>query len=177
MKTLILFGFKSCGKTYFGKLLAERLGCTFIDTDDLLIDLYQEKSSVPEIYKLLGEERFRELESKAIQTLAPNRKFSSIIALGGGSVLNPDNVSHLQTIGQFVYLKAPFSTIQTRISQNKIPSFVDEAHPIDSLHAIYEKRRPLYESIDAISIDVQEENVLEKLYFIATGQEQVLYGF
>jgi shikimate kinase len=175
MKTLILFGFKSCGKTYFGKLLAERLGLPFIDTDALLIDLYQEKNSVYEIHKSLGEQGFRELENKVIQSLRP--KSSSIIALGGGSLLNADNVSHLQKIGQFVYLKAPFSTIQTRILQNKIPSFVDPSHPIDSLHAIYEKRRPLYESIDAISIDIHEKNVLEKLHFIATQQEHVHYGF
>jgi shikimate kinase len=174
MKALILFGFKSCGKTHFGKLLAERLGWAFIDTDDLLINLYQEKNSAYEIHKSIGEQRFRELESRAILTLAP--KSPSIIALGGGSILNADNVSHLQTIGQFIYLKAPFSTVQTRILQNKIPSFVDSNHPIDSLRAIYEKRCPLYESIDAVSIDVHEKNVLEKLYSIAT-QQDVHYGF
>ncbi len=175
MKTLILFGFKSCGKTHFGKLLADRLGLPFIDTDDLLIALYQEKNSIREIHKSLGEQGFRELENKVIQTLSP--KSSSIIALGGGSILNADNVSHLKKIGQFVYLKTPFSTLQTKILQNKIPSFVDQNHPIDSLHAIYEKRKPLYESIDAIWVDVHKENVLEKLLFIATQQEHVHYGF
>jgi len=175
MKTLILFGFKSCGKTHFGKLLAERLDWPFIDTDDLLIDLYQEKNSIREIHQSLGEQKFRELENKVIQTLNP--KSSSIIALGGGSVLNPDNVSHLKKMGRFVYLKIPFSILQTRILQNKIPSFADPDHPIDCLHALYEKRRPLYESIDAISMDVNKENVLEKLHLIAAQQEHIHYGF
>jgi shikimate kinase len=175
MKTLILFGFKSCGKTHFGNLLAKRLQLPFIDTDDLLIDFYQEKNSVYEIHKSIGEHAFRELENRVIQTLRP--KSPSVIALGGGSLLNADNVSHLKKIGEFIYLKAPFSTLQKRILQNKLPSFVDQSHPINSLHAIYEKRTSLYESIDAIWIDVHEENVLEKLHFIATQQEHVHYGF
>ncbi len=177
MKSLILFGFKSCGKTHFGKLLAQRLNWTFIDTDDLMIKLYQEKNSVREIYESLGEKGFRELEAKVIQTLRPTSP--SVIALGGGSILEKNNIAHLQTIGHLIYLKADFSTVHRRILNHQIPSFVDPSNPIDSLLAIYEKRKLLYESIQAPFVNVSlldERAILEKLHTLAT-QEHSYYGF
>ncbi len=176
MKSIILFGFKSCGKTHFGKLLAHKLNWSFIDTDDLLVDLYREKKTPHEIHKALGEHEFRKLEDAAIQTLCPES--SSVIALGGGSLLNIDNLAHLKSVGKLIYLKSDLSTISRRISQDKIPSFVNVNNPLDS---IYKKRTQLYESIKTPYVNVHlldEVDVLEKLHKIATEEECIPnYGF
>jgi shikimate kinase len=176
MRNLILFGFKSCGKTHLGKLLAHKLNWSFIDTDQLLVDLYQEKSSPFEIHQALGEFQFRKLENLAIQTIRP--KSPTIIALGGGSLLDIDNLAHLKSIGKLVYLKSDFSTISKRILKERIPSFVDENTPLDS---VYKKRVGLYESIEAPCVDIHllnEKEALKKLHEIAVQEEQVSqYGF
>lgn len=150
--SIILFGFKGCGKTYYGKRLSLLLNLPFIDTDDLIIRLYGELLSVREIHATLGEEAFRSLETKAIHQLQGS--LNAVIALGGGAVLDPTNIDHLQKIGHLVYLKASFQTIKQRILNSEIPSFVDPKRPFESLKEIYEKRILVYEKIPAQWIDV-----------------------
>ena len=142
---IILFGFKGSGKTHLGKLLSIAMNRPFIDTDDLIVKLNNGRS-VREIYQTLGEENFRILEKEIIRQLQPQ---NAVIALGGGAVLDPETATYLQTIGQMVYLKASFKTIQKRLLS--LPSFVDS---IESLHQIYQQRLPIYESIPALCIDV-----------------------
>lgn len=151
---LILFGFKSCGKTFFGKKLAEKMGRPFIDTDDLL-------SSPPkELYRKVGESAFRALEKKAIHSLVAQ---NTIIAVGGGAVLDPENVFRLQRLGTLVYLKASFAFFEQRLLQNELPD------PKISLFTLFHKRLPFYEAIPAHHIDLEKldlAGVLEELQSI-----------
>lgn len=151
---IILFGFKSSGKTYLGKLLSAAWKRPFIDTDDIIISLYKEKFGqtlpIHEIYQNLGNDEFRILEKIAILGLHPNS--NAIIALGGGAMLDNDLVAYVQKIGQLVYLKASFDTILQRI--RKIPAFVDAENPIESLKQVYLQRLPIYEAISAKCIDI-----------------------
>ncbi|MBX9744175.1 MAG: shikimate kinase [Chlamydiales bacterium] len=150
--SVILFGFKGCGKTYYGKRLSLLLNLSFIDTDDLIVSLYGEQLPIREIHSTLGEKAFRSLETKVIHQL--HSSLNAVIALGGGAVLDPTNVAYLQKIGQLVYLKARFETIKHRIIKDGIPSFVDIKRPFESLKEIYEKRILIYEKIPAQWIDV-----------------------
>ena len=95
MRNLILLGYKSSGKTYFGKLLAQELGSVFIDTDQLIEDLYQ--ASCRQICLKIGEEAFRHLERSVVSSLKPQA--DSIIAVGGGTVLHPESCEILDTLG------------------------------------------------------------------------------
>lgn len=179
MKNVILFGFKASGKTYFGKLLALKMGMPFLDTDDLIIHQYQEKSSISEIYQELGEKKFRDLESKVILSLQPKK--SSVIALGGGGVLNEISLSHLKKLGRLIYLKSHFTGLHTRILESKkVPSMIDPHHFSESLHSLYEERKPIYESIHADHVDVSlldEKSILEKLYFLSKEEQRIDHGF
>ena len=173
---LILFGFKGSGKTHFGKLLAFTLHRPFIDTDDLIIELYAEQSgqqlSVREIHQVLSEKPFRTLESAAIHSLTSFT--DSVIALGGGTLLNPNHVDFLRKMGQMVYLEAGFDTIQKRIFDQGIPSFVDADDPISSLRKIYQERKSIYESIGARRINtdlVDEDGVIAVLRSIIILEE------
>lgn len=154
---VILFGFKGVGKTYLGKLLSKKLKRPFIDTDDCIVEMYgkprSDKSlSIRDIYQVLGEEGFRLLEKNVIHMLQSD--FNAIVAVGGGAVLDPKNRVYLKEIGHLIYLKASFDTLQKRILENGSPSFVDAQNPLKSLHAIYEKRLPIYEAIPAKCLDV-----------------------
>lgn len=168
---LILFGFKGSGKTHFGKRLAIQMHRPFIDTDDLILELYLKetgkKRNSREIYAEFGKEGFRAFESKTLQLLKPVK--DSIIALGGGAVLNPANVEFLLTIGTMVFLKASPEKIKERIFREEIPSFFDPKDPEGSFYRMVQEREPIYRSIPALSVDtdlLDEAGVLAALYSI-----------
>ena len=132
---LILFGFQGCGKTTVGKLLAAQLQRPFIDTDIRL----EERTGKPlrELYRALGEKEFRALEKQIIFEL--DLRPDAVIALGGGSVLDPENVRFLRAIGQLIYLDVPFN--QLRIQG--VPAYADGR----TLFDIYTARKPIYEAV------------------------------
>jgi shikimate kinase len=138
----ILFGFKGSGKTTFGKKLAEQLKKPFIDLDELIEKRYH--LGIRELYKKVGEIEFRRIERETL--LEIKSVTGSVIALGGGTVLDGENVKLLQTMGEMIYLKASFETIQKRIQDQ--PAFV-----LQTLKQIYEERLPIYESIPAVCIE------------------------
>ena len=61
---IILIGFMGVGKTTVGKLLSQRMGYEFMDTDDLIVRMAG--ISIPEIFSRYGERHFRTLEKQAI---------------------------------------------------------------------------------------------------------------
>lgn len=120
----------------------------FFDTDALLEKEHQ--MSGPELYKLVGEQEFRALESKIIFSLP---KTAAVISLGGGSLLRKENAQHLKTLGKIIYLKASFSTLERRIQ--KTPLFIKT-----SLYETYLERLPIYEKYEDLTIDTDREDPL-----------------
>lgn len=153
---IILFGFRGCGKTYLGRLLAQKIARPFIDNDDILVQLYAQETGeilTPHIiYRSLGSAYFRSLETKAIQSLAHVEK--SVIALGGGAVLDPQNREMLHKIGKLVYVEASLEVIKSRGTLT-LPSEV-------SLEELYLQRLPVYRSIEALCVrsDLDEKAVI-----------------
>jgi len=128
---IILFGFKGAGKTTIGKHMAQKLGMAFVDTDSLLaIAPY---SSLRELYHAIGEQEFRRRESSVLRTLDSLRR--TVISLGGGAVLDPSNVTYLQSLGKLIYITVRLDTLKTR---NVVFS-----------EQTYHQRLPVYESIPA----------------------------
>jgi len=177
---LILFGFKGCGKTHYGKKLAEKMQRSFVDTDNILQEIYAQETgqnvSVREIHRILGEEGFRALEKKAVERL--KSLSNAIIALGGGAILDPQNCETLQKIGQLVYLQASMQTLRQRLMRRWM-----QAEPLSFLkdesefEALYQMRLPLYESLPAHRIDVDlydEAAVIAALRNILILEEPIL---
>jgi len=168
---LILFGFKAAGKTHFGKLLAIKMHRPFIDTDDIILELYHKetghKRTMREIYAELGKEGFRALETKALHLLKYVK--GTIIALGGGAVLDPKNVELLQTVGTLVFLKASPEKLKERMFKTEIPPFLDPKDPEGSFYRMIQEREPIYRSVPAHTINtdtLDEAGVLAALYSI-----------
>ena len=168
MKNLILFGYKSSGKSFFGKLLAQDLECRFIDTDQLVEQLYkeefQEEYNCRQISMKIGEAGFRNLEERVIDHL--KEVANTIIALGGGAVLNPINCLKLEKLGRLVYLEADKETIKHRIFSTGIPSFLDPKDPEKSFERMYEERKPIYEKVSSFKIKIHgktNQQVLDEL--------------
>ncbi len=153
--SLILCGFKYSGKTYFGKLLATRLGLPFIDTDRLIEA--REGLSCSEIYRTRGETEFRRIEEEVVLSLSSTR---SIIALGGGTPLNPRLIPHLQQLGRLVTLIPDLAVLKERFRTLKKPAYFETM----TFEEMVEIRQPLYEKLPShkvILVGKTEEEVLD----------------
>ncbi|MGN0451941.1 MAG: shikimate kinase [Acutalibacteraceae bacterium] len=108
-KNIVLIGMPGCGKTTIGKAVAKETEKEFIDTDDEIVK--KTGMSIPEIFQKYGERKFREIESEVIKEVAALQ--SSVIATGGGAVLNPENVSLLKENGVIVFINRPLEDLVT----------------------------------------------------------------
>jgi shikimate kinase (EC 2.7.1.71) len=82
---IFLVGFMCSGKSTVGKLLADKLGYTFWDIDQLIEE--REGKSIEEIFKDKGEEYFRSLEMKVLEEFLEKEKV--VVSTGGGLGANP----------------------------------------------------------------------------------------
>ncbi len=144
MGNVLLIGFAAAGKTTVGRLLADKLGMRFVDTDELIER--ETGLSVSRIFDELGEARFRETESAVLQSLCGAE--NSVIACGGGSVLS-DVFGDLAATGRTVWLCAEAETVRVRLSFGR-PLF--DGKSVESLRAVMERRAPLYKRYADFSI-------------------------
>jgi shikimate kinase len=163
---LILCGMPKCGKTTFGKLTAERCKLPFIDTDSWIESAYAEKKethySCREIFQQKGEKYFRNLENEQLWKLKTHEQ--SVVAIGGGSLLDARNVDLLQTVGRLIYLKMPLLELWKRMEGSPLPAYLNPADPEQSFYQLAEKRLPLYEKIAHVTIDCgNQDQLLEKI--------------
>jgi shikimate kinase len=155
----ILFGFKSCGKTTLGKRVAAALHRPFIDTDRLIEGLYYARTGLTknfrEIFNTVGSDAFRKMETDVLEQLKSTQ--NTIIALGGGLILDPINAALLAKLGQLVYLKVNKATLKSRMLRDKLPAYLDPLDPAGSFEKMYQERLPKYEEIFALSIDLEKK--------------------
>jgi shikimate kinase len=156
---IYLVGFMGSGKTTIGRLLARRIGWHFVDLDQ---DIEKaDGRTVQQIFSAHGEEYFRSLEHHALKARVNDveRGKPSVVALGGGTFVRPDNFALLENNGVTLFLDAPFEVIQRRVP-------ADGTRPLatDSLkfRELFEARRNLYQLADhhiPIADDDPEVNV------------------
>lgn len=149
------------GKTTIGKLLAEKTGRKFVDTDKLI-----EKRlgrPISQFFKLYGEDAFREHETAVIRSLTAE---PMIVATGGGVILRQENYDHLRQIGKVIYLRSePEELIQRlQVSKKKRPLLSTDDWET-RLVAILDERRDKYEAADVIiHVDnAQQDEIVHKI--------------
>jgi shikimate kinase len=163
--SLILFGFKGSGKTYFGKKAADLLKKQFIDTDEILQASAQKP--VRSLYERLGEASFREFEKHSLMEWKYNS--NAVIALGGGTLMTAELIVFFQNLGHLIYLDASFETLKRRILSQALPAFVDQEDPLASLYSLYQERKKIYESILAKRIDADQPDTMILSELISYG--------
>ncbi|MEV0146019.1 MULTISPECIES: shikimate kinase [unclassified Nonomuraea] len=146
MTRAVLIGPPGSGKTTLGRLLAERLGVAFRDTD-ADVEAVAGKS-VADIFVEDGEERFRELEHAAVrQALAEH---DGVLSLGGGAVLNEETQALLAG-HPVVYLQVGLADAVQRVGlASARPLLV--LNPRSRLKKLMEERRPVYERLAVLTV-------------------------
>ena len=145
---ITLTGFMGSGKTTVGKVLADFLGCPFMDLDDLIVK--KAGKSIPEIFAQDGEPAFRQLEARLLrQTVEKYTENTVVLALGGGAVTAPASASLLHEKTVCIYLRATLETLQARLEGETAGRPLADASLADRLAA----REPLYEQTAHVIID------------------------
>jgi len=145
---ITLTGFMGSGKTTVGRIVADALGCPFVDLDQEIVR--KTGRSIPQIFESDGESTFRILEKKALeQTISKYSETTAVLSLGGGTVTVPGAVKLLQEKSLCIYLKATVETLRARLDGDTA------GRPLaDDLFAErLAKREPLYEAVAHITID------------------------
>src|SRR4051812_10890047 len=106
-----LIGFMGAGKTTIGRQLARKLGWKFIDLDKEIEQ--EEKRQIAEIFQESGEPQFRVIEKRYLKQLSYST--NAIIALGGGTYIDPQNRALTDLTGLTVWLKVSFATVADRV--------------------------------------------------------------
>lgn len=149
-KSIALCGIKHSGKSSVASALAEILQWDFFDTDEFLASLFAARSgrtlSVREIYRELGEMRFRLLEAEAVRILPPGRSGGRVVALGGGVLTNPNfTEDDRASLGFLCWLDTPDSVAYERILRGGLPPFLaKEADPLGSFRKMNDERRLVF---------------------------------
>ena len=108
-------GFMGCGKSTIGKLLAKKMSYAFIDVDQQIEN--NEGRSITDIFKLQGEEHFRDIEAELITELSKSK--NTVIACGGGTPCFGNNMSVMNDSGYTVYLELNENELFTRLNNEK----------------------------------------------------------
>ena len=150
----IFIGPMGSGKSTIGKAVARSLKLTFRDTDTEIEKL--EKMPISQIFLDKGEDYFRLVEKKVLreELLADG----TVLALGGGAPLSFDAQSALRAISSKVfYLDISLASVAPRIGFNRDRPLL-LTNPRGQWQTLMEQRRPIYESIADVVIDVNHRS-------------------
>ena len=153
---VVLIGFKGCGKTTVGRLLAELLERPFQDLDILLEATYTERygsqHGFREIFRERGENFFRGLERQCLATAMSG--IPKVLALGGGTPINcRDELEAAKPSVTICLIYVRPQVLLQRILANGLPAFFDSANPEASFRRLYRQRLPRYRGIAQHVVD------------------------
>jgi shikimate kinase len=152
---VILVGMMGSGKTTVGRLVAERLGCPFIDSDEQVEA--RAGRTVRQIWEQDGEPAFRAIESEALsEALASD--VPSVIASGGGVVLDPANRAAITTGGRVVWLHTTPKVLATRVGPGGHRPLLGP-DPLAALTVLLEERTMLYGAVANVVVEVGDTDV------------------
>ena len=143
-----------------GRLLAEKLHYSFIDTDVYLYETT--KQTVAEIVEKEGWEGFRKQESQVLKDVTQPCR---VIATGGGMILADQNRLHMQKRGIVFFLSAPANILAERLMKDpniaQRPSLTGLSIA-DEMEKVLEDRHHLYMDCAShvINVDCPEMQIL-----------------
>ncbi len=161
-RIIYLAGFMGAGKSTIGPILANTLGWSFYDLDRV-IEVFEGKK-IKEIFAEKGESYFRELETDQLLKISENKNL--VLALGGGTIINPTNLEIMKRTGTIIYLKVSADYVYKRlmfkrdrpvlqIEGNENPT---REQMLEKIESVFNSRKKYYEQADIV-IDTDNVSV------------------
>lgn len=145
-KPIVLVGMMGVGKTTIGRRLAPKIGLPFFDADEQIEEAAG--MSVSDLFTKHGEEHFRKGEAQVIRRLLENPP--SVIATGGGAILNEETRQLIKDCAISVWLRAPVHIIARRATQRATRPLLKNGNPVEIITRLLEERTPYYSQADHI---------------------------
>jgi len=156
------------GKTTIGSLIAENLGLAFRDTDHLIEE--QEEKPVSQIFLDQGEDVFRAIEKKVLRDELLTD--GTVLSLGGGAPISIDAQSALRAISSYIiFLDISLSTVVPRIGFNRDRPLLLN-NPRGQWQTLMEARRPIYEALADVTINVDDKSEEEIVTIALSSLEE-----
>lgn len=151
---LVLVGPMAAGKSAVGRLLAQRTGARFIDSDREIVERH---GSISTIFEQQGEQAFRGLEAGVVgESLGAG---NVVVSLGGGAVLHPGTRALLAD-ATVVFLDTDLATVLPRISGDSGRPLL-AGRPAERWQELYDERRPIYAEVASLVVDTRGRSVRE----------------
>lgn len=151
MPNLWLVGMMGTGKTSVGRVLAERHGMEFVDTDARVASRLG--CSIGELWGRRGEGAFRDMEAAQVAELSD--KDGLVIATGGGVVLRADNTLAMRRSGSVVWLTASPPVLASRLTGSTGRPLLNDVDPEKTLGDLIAERQGLYQSASHAEVDTE----------------------
>lgn len=154
---IFLIGFMGSGKTYWGRLLSQKLGLPFFDLDEQIVNA--ENQSINEIFESRGEEYFR-LKEKEILHIITESHNAFIMSCGGGAPCYFNNIEYMNQAGITVWINASADTVFARLVKERSHRPLLKNLSDDELKSFIKKkfadRRIFYEQA---GVSIEDENI------------------
>ncbi len=166
---VILIGYRGCGKTTLGRMLADETWAEFADVDDEVCKRFN-NDSIAAIWEEHGEPAWRAAEVEVTRDLVG--KDSMVIGLGGGTLMEPGaRVAVEQAEARRVYLKCAPEVLHARIeadgrSAATRPSLTAHGGGLDEIKAVLAERESVYEAVADKTLDVTHLQPVDALRFL-----------
>ncbi len=152
INNLFLIGYRGTGKSTVARILAEKLGWSWVDADARLEECWGR--SIRQIFEEEGEAGFRQKEAAILEELCRSREH--VIATGGGVVLGAANRQRLRTAGRVVWLTADADVLWHRLqadatTRERRPALAGGG--LAEIQKLLEVRRPLYQECADLVVD------------------------
>jgi shikimate kinase len=159
---VLLIGMMGAGKSTVGRMLADRLGWPYWDSDEQ-VEAHT-GHTVPEIFAARGEAAFRAEEALAVAE-ATTGDGPAVVSVAGGAVLDADNRRRIKRAGLVVWLRASVATLARRVGSGQGRPLLS-GDPEADLARLLLERQPLYEQLADLVVDVDQldpEAAVEKI--------------
>ncbi len=176
MNNIVLIGYRCSGKTRVGKRLAEQLEWKFVDTDSLVEGL--SGHTIREIVHQEGWERFRKMEQGVVSAVCKAER--TVIATGGGVVLESANVDRLKETGWVVWLKCADSVLTERMvrqmERGSVRPPLTGTDCVSEVTPVLTGRKPFYEKACHITVDTTHLSIDQTVSTIVTAMTGAISG-
>lgn len=168
-KPIMMIGLMGSGKTVIGKMLAQKLGVPFTDTDKLIED--EAGLRISDIFELYGEAKFREMERRIITSMATQE--AQIISVGGGAFCQPEIREAVKGKLTSLWLRAAPETLLSRMDNLASRPLLAGDDPLGILQSLHKTRSQDYSHADLI-VDTDGLSKKESLDKVAAALEAYL---